>query len=48
MRVLAMMVFSGNMGSGTLVNINLAEGMWKPLSPDSTGYAMRKFACGKQ
>jgi hypothetical protein len=32
MRVLAMMVFSGNMGSGTLVNINPAEGMWIPFT----------------
>ena len=37
MRVLAIMGFSGNMGSGTLVSLNSAEGVWIPLAPDSVG-----------
>ena len=48
MRVLAMMGFSGNMGSGTLVSFNSTEGVWIPLAPDSAGYAIWKFACGKR
>ena len=48
MRVLALLAFSGNMGSGTLVSLNYAEGVWIPLAPDSSGYAIWKYACGKR
>jgi hypothetical protein len=40
--------FSGNMASGTVVSLNPTKAQWVPPAPDSSGQAMRKFACSKE
>jgi hypothetical protein len=44
-RLKAFAAFSGSMGSGTVVSLNPTEDKWVPVAPDSSGQAMRKFAC---
>ena len=44
----AVMYFSGNMGSGNLVDRSSGKGKWLPVSPGSLDQALWKFACGKK
>ena len=46
-RVLALKEFSGNMGSGTMVDTNSQVGKWIPVTPGSTGRTVWTVACGK-
>jgi len=47
-RTLAFMDFSGNMGSGRVVDRNVDEGKWEPIAPDSVGQVLWKLVCGKK
>lgn len=42
------MYFSGNMGSGTLLDRSSGKGKWLPVSPGSLDHALWKLACGKK
>jgi hypothetical protein len=44
---LAVMYFSGNMGSGNLLDRSTGKGKWLPVSPGSLDQALWKVACGK-
>jgi hypothetical protein len=44
----AVMYFSGNMGSGTLLDRSSGKGKWLPVSPGSLDHALWKLACGKK
>ena len=46
-RVLALKQFSGNMGSGTVVDTNSQVGKWIPVIPGSIGRTVWTVACGK-
>ena len=46
-RVLALKEFSGNMGSGTMVDTNSQVGKWIPVMPGSIGHTVWTVACGK-
>lgn len=46
-RVLALKEFSGNMGSGTMVDTNSQVGNWIPVTPGSTGRTVWTVACDK-
>jgi hypothetical protein len=47
-RILAIQVFSGQMGSGHVVYSDSHESEWSPVSPDSIGLALWKRACNKK
>jgi hypothetical protein len=47
-RVLALKEFSGNMGSGTVVDTNSQVGKWEPVMPGSMSQTVWKIACGKK
>ena len=47
-RMLEFTYFSGQMGSGKVAFSDSVEGKWLPVSPDSIGEAVWKFACGKE
>ena len=47
-RILALMKFSGNMGSGNVVYEDSNERKWRPVAPETTNQALRKIACGKK
>ena len=47
-RILALMKFSGNMGSGDVVYEDSNERKWRPVAPETTNQALRKIACGKK
>ena len=47
-RVLAVMDFSGNEGSGKVVYSNSDEQEWAPVVPGSISQALWKVACNKQ
>ena len=47
-RILALMKFSGNMGSGDVVYEDSHERKWRPVAPETTNQALRKIACGKK
>ena len=46
-RGLAVMYFSGNMGSGNLLDRSSGKGKWLPVSPGSLDQTLWKVACGK-
>jgi hypothetical protein len=46
-RVLALKEFSGNMGTGTMVDTNSQVGKWIPVMPGSIGRTVWTVACGK-
>ena len=46
-RVLALKEFSGNMGTGTMVDTNSQVGKWIPVMPGSIGRTVWAVACGK-
>jgi hypothetical protein len=46
-RVLALKEFSGNMGSGTMVDTNSQVGKWIPVMPGSIGHTVWTVACSK-
>ena len=48
LRTLAVMYYSGSMGSGMLVSSNSDQGKWKRSPPGSVGEALWKLACGKK
>jgi hypothetical protein len=45
---LEVIYFSGNMGSGNLLDRSSAKGKWLPVSPSSLDQALWKVACGKK
>ena len=47
-RGLAVMYFSGNMGSGNLLDRSSGKGKWLPVSPSSIDQTLWKVACGKK
>ena len=48
MRMLALLLFSGKMGSGKVVySTSEASMQWQPISPVSIGETLWKVACGK-
>ena len=47
-RILAMAMFSENMGSGNPVFHDSHEGEWTPVHPDSAGKVLWKLACKKK
>jgi len=47
-RILALMKFSGNMGSGRVVYKDSHEGKWKPVAPGSVSHNLGKIACSKK
>jgi hypothetical protein len=47
-RGLAVMYFSGNMGSGNLLDRSSGKGKWLPVSPGSLDQTLWKVACGKK
>ena len=47
-RGLAVMYFSGNMGSGNVLDRNSGKGKWLPVSPGSLDQTLWKVACGKK
>jgi hypothetical protein len=48
LRTLAVMYYSGSMGSGMLVSSNSDQGKWKRVPPGSVGEALWKVACDKK
>jgi hypothetical protein len=44
----AVLYFSGNMGSGPLLDRSSGKGKWLPVSPGSLDHALWKLACGKK
>jgi hypothetical protein len=48
LRTLAVMHYSGSMGSGMVVSNKPAPGKWKRVPPGSVGEALWKVACGKE
>ena len=47
-RILALLYFSGKMGSGKVVySTSEASTQWRPISPASIGETLWKVACGK-
>ena len=48
LRTLAVLHYSGSMGSGMLVSSNSDKGKWKRVPRGSVGEALWKVACGKQ
>jgi hypothetical protein len=48
LRTLAVIYYSGSMGSGMLVSSNSDQGKWKRVPPGSVGEALRKVACDKK
>jgi len=44
----AVMYFSGNMGSGNVLDRNSGKGKWLPVSPGSLDQTLWKVACGKK
>ncbi len=47
-RILALMKFSGNMGSGKVVYKDSDTRKWKPGAPGSASHDLGKLACKKQ
>ena len=47
-RLLALSLFSGNMGSGNVVHTDSYETKWELIQPRSINRVMWKFACTKQ
>ena len=47
-RIIALMKFSGNMGSGKVVYKNSNKGKWSPLAPGSVSDDLGKLACSKK
>lgn len=47
-RILAMAMFSANMGSGNPVFHDSSEHEWTPVHPDSAGKHLWKLACNKK
>jgi len=47
-RGLAVMYFSGNMGSGNLLDRSSGKGKWLPVSPGSLDQTLWKVACSKK
>jgi hypothetical protein len=47
-RILALMKFSGNMGSGKVVYTDSHKGKWKPAAPGSVSHDLGKIACSKK
>ena len=47
-RLLALNVYSGSMGSGDVVNSFSSPGEWSPVAPGSVGQGLFRFACGKK
>jgi len=47
-RGFTVMYFSGNMGSGNLLDRNSGKGKWLPVSPGSLDQTLWKVACGKK
>lgn len=47
-RGLAVMYFSGNMGSGNVLDRSSGKGKWLPVSPGSLDQTLWKVACGKK
>ena len=47
-RVLAVMDFSGNVGSGKMVYSKSDKQKWEPLAPGGLGQVLWKFACNKE
>jgi len=47
-RGFAVMYFSGNMGSGNLLDRGSGKGKWLPVSPGSLDQTLWKVACGKK
>lgn len=45
---LAVMYFSGSMGSGNLLDRSSGKGKWLPVSPGSLDQALWKVACAKK
>jgi len=45
-RPLALIEFSGNMGSGKVVSSNSTEGTWNPIAPWTVGQVLWIIACG--
>ena len=45
---LAVMYFSGNIGSGKLLDRSSGKGKWLPVSPGSLDQTLWKVACGKK
>jgi hypothetical protein len=45
---LAVMYFSGNMGSGNVLDRSSGKGKWLRISPESLDQSLWKLACGKQ
>ena len=48
LRTLAVIYYSGSMGSGMLVSSNSDQGKWKRVPPGSVGEALWKVACDKK
>jgi len=48
LRTLAVMHYSGSMGSGMVVSSKPEQGKWKRVPPGSVGEALWKVACEKQ
>jgi hypothetical protein len=48
LRVLAIMDFWGNMGTGEAAGAAIGEGHWIPIEPESLNHALWKVACNKQ
>lgn len=48
LRTLAVMHYSGSMGSGMVVSNKPEQGKWKRVPPGSVGEALWKVACDKQ
>jgi hypothetical protein len=47
-RPLAFIRYSGQMGSGKMVNTESLANIWEPVAPDTLGQRMFKVACGKK
>ena len=47
-RLLAASIYSEHMGQGKLLDDNVKEGQWVPVTPDSSGRSLWKFACSKK
>ena len=47
-RLLALTMFSGNMGSGKVVYSSSNEGKWDPVAPKSVGQILWEVVCKKQ
>jgi len=46
-RQIAISVYADNMAGGQIVHANEKVGIWRPVSPESVGEVIFKFACSK-